>query len=136
MKSMNNEQLSMNKMVENLEEAQGQDICDRTRAYALRIIKLYRVIENDHVGQIIGKQLLRSGTSIGANIEEAQAAQSSADFVHKMNIALKEARESRYWLNLIVDAELSSATRLNPLLQETEEIIRILFTIIKKTRKP
>ncbi len=70
--------------------ARGQDICGRTRAYTVRIIKLYQVIEKDGAGKVIGKQLLRSGTSIGANIEEAQAGQSRSDFIHKMSIALKE----------------------------------------------
>lgn len=69
-----------------------KEICDRTRAFALRIIKLYQAIRKDEVGRVIGRQLLRSGTSIGANVEEAQAGQSTADFIAKMNIALKEAR--------------------------------------------
>lgn len=86
--------------------ARGQDICDRTRAFALRVIKLYRVINKDAVGRVIGRQLLRSGTSIGANVEETQAAQSPKDFISKNSIALKEARETRYWLRLLRDAQL------------------------------
>jgi len=112
----------------------GQDICDRTRAYSLRVIKLFRVIEQDGVGRVIGKQLLRSGTSIGANVAEAQSGQSQADFVHKLNLALKEARESEYWLRLIVDAELVPADRMESILAETEEITKILYTIIQKSK--
>ncbi len=114
-------------------EPKGKEICDRTRAFALRVIKLYQALEKNGVGRVIGKQLLRAGTSIGANVEEAQAAQSKADFVAKMNIALKEARETRYWLTLVLEAELFPETRLNPVLTETEEIIKVLYTIIQRT---
>ena len=67
--------------------SKGQEICNRTRAYALRIIRLYQSLRKDEVGRVLGRQLLRSGTSIGANVEEAQAGQSPADFVAKMSIA-------------------------------------------------
>jgi four helix bundle protein len=115
-------------------ESKGQDICDRTRAYALRIINLYRVVAKDEVGRILGKQALRAGTSIGANVEEAQAGQSQADFVARMSIALKEARETRYWLRLIRDAEVLSQKQLGPLLTEIEELIKIIYTIIQNTK--
>lgn len=85
---MNNEQKVLG--------SRGQDICDRTRAFALVIIETYRSLKKDDVGRVIGKQLLRSGTSIGANVEEAQSAESRKDFVHKMSIALKESRETHY----------------------------------------
>lgn len=113
----------------------GKEICDRTRAFALRIIKLYQAISKDEVGRVIGRQLLRSGTSIGANVEEAQAGQSTADFVTKMNIALKEARETRYWLTLLLEAEIFPSQRLMPLHTEVEELIKILYTIIRNARK-
>jgi four helix bundle protein len=114
--------------------SKGQDICDRTRAFALRVIKMYRVLAKDEVGRILGKQLLRSGTSIGANVEEAQAGQSNADFVHKMSLALKEARESRYWLKLILEGEVMPANRLDAILVEIEEIIKLLYTIIQNSK--
>jgi four helix bundle protein len=117
------------------EKFKGQDICERTRAHSLRVIRLFRVIEHDEVGRVIGKQLLRCGTSIGANVAEAQSGQSTADFIHKMTIALKEARETDYWLRLIVDAELVAADRMVPILTETEEITKILFTIIQKSKR-
>ncbi len=84
--------------------------------------------------RILGKQLLRSGTSIGANIEEGQASQSDADFIHKYSIACKEARETHYWLRLLSATKILPAEKLSPLTQECDEIIAILTTIIKKMR--
>ena len=107
-----------------------QDIAERTVAYSLRIIKLYRALEKDSVGRILGKQLLRSGTSIGANTHEAQGAQSKADFIAKMSIAHKEARESAYWLRLIKEAELIPANRLDDLADETSQLNKILAAIL------
>lgn len=115
-------------------EPKGQDICDRTRAFALRVIKVHQALVKDQTGRILGRQLLRSGTSIGANVEEAQAGQSQPDFVAKMNLALKEARETRYWLTLVIEAELLTAKRLGPILTEVEELIKILYTIIQNTK--
>src|SRR5689334_16181522 len=91
-------------------QPRGQDICDRTFAFAVQITKLCRRL-NKHpdVDQILTRQLSRSGTSIGANVEEVQAGQSEQDFIHKYAIALKEARETRYWLRLLVASECISA---------------------------
>jgi four helix bundle protein len=116
------------------EGAIGQDICDRTRQFALRIIKLYRVVRRDEIGQVIGRQLLRAGTSIGANVEEAQAAQSKADFRHKMSLALKEARETHYWLRLLSDAAVVPPARLTELLAEVDQLMRIIYTIIQNAK--
>ena len=81
------------------------------------------------------KQLLRSGTSIGANVEEAQASESKKDFVHKYSLALKEAREAHYWLRLLVASEIISESRLQPLKAEANELVAILTTICKKNRE-
>ncbi len=105
-------------------------IVERTVQYALEIIRLYRNIERDSVGKILGKQLLRSGTSIGANVHEAQAAQSKADFICKMSIAHTEARESAYWLRLIQEAHLSTAQVVEKIQDETVQLIRILSAIL------
>lgn len=113
----------------------GKDVCDRTRDFALRIIKAYQALEHTSAGRVLGKQLLRAGTSIGANVAEAQSGQSTADFIAKMSIALKEARETRYWLTLVAGSELLPLQRVTPLLGETEEIIKILFSIIQNTRR-
>ena len=107
-----------------------KDILERTVNYSLRIVKLYRELEKDSVGRVFGKQLLRSGTAIGANVHEAQGGQSKADFIAKMSIAHKEARESAYWLRLIQEAELISANRISDLSHETGELIKILSSIL------
>ena len=106
------------------------DILDRSVAYSLRIIKLYRELEKDSVGTIIGKQLLRSGTGIGANVHEAQGGQSRADFIAKMSIAHKEAYESAYWLQIISEDQLIPEERLHELQDDTEQIVKILSSIL------
>ena len=103
-----------------------QAITDRTVAYGLSVIHLYRRLEGDPVGRILGRQLLRSGTSIGANIEEAQGAQSKRDFITKLSIAHKEARESTYWLRLIKDARLLPEGVLSNVMNETTQLVKIL----------
>ena len=90
--------------------------------------------EQKGVGEVLSRQLLRSGTSIGANLEEAMAGQSKADFVSKCNIALKEARETHYWLRLFKENKVVSAERLSELTKESNELIAILTTIVKKSR--
>jgi len=82
---------------------------------------------------VLSKQLLKSGTSIGANVEEAQAGQSRADFLSKMSIASKEARETRYWLRLIRDSKILEARDVAPLLAESDELVRIISSIVKTT---
>ena len=87
------------------------------------------------MGRTLAKQLILSGTSIGANVEESQAAQSTADFIHKLQISLKEARETRYWLRLLIATKILPQPRLSPLLNEAEEIIKIIAAIIVKTKR-
>lgn len=98
--------------------------------FALQIIKLYQKLckANEFV---LSKQLLRSGTSIGANVAEAQAAQSRADFISKMSIASKEARETHYWLRLLQDSGIAEQPEIEPLLAEASSIINILTSIVK-----
>jgi len=109
-------------------------ITERTVAYSLRIIRLYRTLARDSVGQILGRQLLRSGTSIGANVHEAQGGQSRPDFIAKVSIAYKEARESAYWLRLIGEAELVAPAALKELVDETEQLTRILSSILLSSK--
>lgn len=106
------------------------DIVRRSMDYSLRIIQFYREIEKDNVGQILGKQLLRSGTSIGANVHEAQGGQSKADFISKISIAHKEAREAFYWLSLMEEAKITSADKTSFLKDETGQLIKILSSIL------
>lgn len=116
-------------------EKNSSDIVKRTIAYSLRIIKVYRELEKDGIGRILGKQLLRSGTSIGANVHEAQGAQSKADFIAKISIAHKEARESAYWLHLFQESQLISKSRIHNLFDETEQLIKILSSILITSKK-
>jgi four helix bundle protein len=113
----------------------GKNICDRTREYALVIIELSQSIERTATGRVLMMQLVRSGTSMGANVAEAQSAQSAADFVSKMSIALKEARETHYWLALISESRMLSADHVAAVINETDEIIRVLYAIIHKTKQ-
>ena len=111
------------------------DLPDRTFAFAERIVRLCLALEGENtVAATLVKQLLRSGTSIGANVEEAQASESKRDFVHKYWIAAKEDRETHYWLRLLAKTEVISPSRLEPLTAEANELIAILTSICKKNR--
>ena len=105
-------------------------ILEQSYAFALEIIALAKVIR-DKREYDLASQLWRSGTSIGANVEEAQAAQSRADFRSKMTIAAKEARETHYWLRLTCDGNVLDSDKVSPLIDETEAIKRILTSIVK-----
>jgi four helix bundle protein len=113
------------------------DIRERSFAYALRAIKLFQALVRgrDRTGGVIGRQFLRSATSIGANIEEAQAGESRADFIHKYGIAQKEAKESLYWLRLLGKSGIVPEDRLISIMQETEELIAVLTAIIIKAKR-
>jgi four helix bundle protein len=112
------------------------DIRRRAYQYALRAIRLFQYLQKqkDSAGWILGKQYLRAATSIGANIEEAQASESRADFVHKIGIAQKEARESLFWLRLLADSHILSGARLSSLMKETEEMVAVITAIVVNTK--
>lgn len=113
-----------------------RDLPDRTFKFALNVTELcQRLLEKPGVGRAIGKQLFDSGTSIGANIEEAQDGQSKADFISKCSIALKEARETHYWLRLLEVGGICKCGEVRGLLGECDELIAILTTIVKKTKE-
>ena len=117
-------------------QIQVKDIRLRAFDFAVQIVKLCQYLDEKRgVERIIGNQLLRSGTSIGANLEEAEAGQSKADFISKNSIALKEARETHYWLKLLAATEIVPTTWLSPLQQETEELTKIIAAIIIKAKK-
>jgi four helix bundle protein len=122
-------------MIDSEGEIQEKDIQKRAFLFACRIINFYRFIaKQDDVGEVLGRQVLRSGTSIGANLEEASAGQSKADFVSKCYIALKEARETYYWLRLFSETKVIPAERINELVEESNELVAILTTIVKNAR--
>lgn len=111
------------------------EIKERSFQFAIRIVKLCQSLEfASTTTHTLIAQLIRSGTSIGANIEEANGSQSKADFTAKMYIACKEARETHYWLRLLVSTEVVKAEKLESLIDESNQIVAILTTITKKSR--
>jgi four helix bundle protein len=116
---------------------QDNIILDKSFAFAVRVVKLYKYLCDEKKEYVLSKQLLRSGTSIGANINEAQAAQSTNDFIAKMSIASKEARESRYWIDLLIQTDFLDASEQysQTLRSDIDELIKILTSIIKTTQE-
>ena len=111
-----------------MEEAQGMDLREKTTDYARRIIRLYRCLPKETVTQTLGRQLLRSGTSVGANYREAARGRSTPEFIAKVGDSLRELDESAYWLELLAEEPGLSAERLSPLRKETNELIAIFVT--------
>ncbi len=106
-------------------------IDNKSKAFAIRIVKLYCYLKDEKAEYVMSKQLLRSGTSIGANTRESRNAQSRMDFLNKLNIALKEADETEYWLEILHDTDFLSDAEFTSIYNDCEEIINILTTIIK-----
>ncbi len=104
-------------------------IQDKSYSFALRIIDLYKKLVKDHIDQYLTRQLLHSGTSIGANVEEAIGGQSDKDFLSKISIAYKEARETKYWLRLLRDSEFIPTPSAASLLEDCEELLKIIGSI-------
>src|SRR5436309_13761350 len=116
-------------------ETKPQDLKIRTKAYALRIIRIYSALPKpDAVAQVLGKQVLRSGTSLGANYREASRGRSKAEFISKIGDCLKEIEETEYWLELLVDSGCVSAVKMADLLDETRQLIAIFTTIDKRSK--
>ena len=112
-----------------------KDLRTRTKMFARRVIRLYVALpKNDTVAQVLGKQALRAGTSVGANYREAHRARSKAEFISKIGDCLKEADETLYWLELLLDENFVSSRRLQPLLDEADELLAILTTISKRAK--
>jgi four helix bundle protein len=101
------------------------DLRKRTKNFALRIIQMYVALPKSTVAQVLGKQVLRSGTSIGANYREAHRGRSKAEFIAKVGDSLRELEETAYWLELLVDAEILPTSKLGPLRKETDELTAI-----------
>jgi four helix bundle protein len=127
----------MDALTKDPDKGPPQEIRARTFAYALRAVHLFQHLQKkkDGAGWILGKQYLRAATSIGANVAEAQAGESRADFIHKLGIAQKEARESLFWLRLLAESKIVGAARLRPLTKETEELIAVITAILVRTKK-
>lgn len=110
-------------------------IKNKSYAFALRIIKLYKYLVSEQKEYVLSKQVLRSGTAIGALVREAEHAESKADFIHKMAIALKEANETEYWLMLLKDSEYISGKNYNSIYPDSVELIKLLVSIVKSTKE-
>ncbi|MBI5021362.1 MAG: four helix bundle protein [Ignavibacteriales bacterium] len=111
-----------------------QDIVERTFNFGVKIVNLTSKLPQSREGYVLGKQLLRSGTSIGANVEEAESGYTKDVFTYKMNIALSEARETHYWLRMIDAIKFIEQFSLNEMISEADEIKRILGAIVSKAR--
>jgi len=112
-------------------------VLNKSFEFAVRIVKLYKYLCDDKKEFMLSKQLLRSGTSIGANINEAQAGQSKADFISKMSIASKEARETKYWIELLIKADYLNKddNHVQSLLEDIIELVKIITSIVKTSKE-
>ena len=117
-----------------MNERVRQDLRGRTKTFALRIIKLYTSLPKSQEAQVLGKQILRSGTSVGAHYHEACRAKSNADFISKVEGGLQEIEETIYWMELIGESNIFSEERLKPLHKEAEELIAMFVTMAKNIK--
>lgn len=114
--------------------AEPADIGERLLRFGTRVIKVVESLPKNLVGRTVGDQLLRSGLSVGANFEEAQAAESKQDFVHKLQLALKELREPGYWLRVIANADIVPKQRLLSLMDESNQLVAMLSKAVARTK--
>ena len=113
----------------------NQNVQDKSFAFAIRIVNLSKYLQSEKKEFVLSKQVLRSGTSIGANLSEAQQAQSRADFTSKLNIALKEATETQYWLRLLHATGYLDSHEFESLYCDCDELVKILVTSIKTIKQ-
>ena len=121
--------------IENEFNMKNNIISEKSIEFSIRLIKLYKILIDDKKEFILSKQLLRSGTAIGALIREAEHAQSKADFLNKMNIALKEANETDYWILLLCKGDFISEKEYQSIQKDCEELIKLLVKIVKTTKE-
>ena len=112
-----------------------RDLRDRTKHFALRIVEMFSVIPKTAEAQVLGKQVLRSGTSVGANYREAYRGRSKAEFISKCGDSLRELEETAYWLELLVDGKIVPPEELSALRQECDELIAIFVTILRRSKE-
>jgi four helix bundle protein len=111
------------------------DLRTRTKQYALRVIRLYAALPGAVPAQVMGKQLLRAGTSVGAHYREASRSRSDAEFISKLEVGIQELDESSYWMELLVESETIKPRLLKNLLGESNELLAILTTCVKKVKQ-
>lgn len=124
---VNSEKRKSEKMGESILKSKSYD-------FAIQIVRIVKTLQNDQREFVLSKQLLRSGTAVGALIAEAEFGQSKADFTHKLSIALKEANETRYWLNILHDTDYIDKTSFYKLSDDCTDLIRLLVASIKTTK--
>lgn len=107
---------------------------DKSYDFAIRIVRLSQYLQNEHKEYVLSRQILKSGTSIGALVREAKYAQSTLDFIHKLSIALKEANETYYWLSLLHDTNYIETKLFNSLQNDCDELISLLVSIVKTSK--
>ena len=117
-----------------MEHTSSNVVREKSKAFAIRTIRFVRYLQTEKKDFVLSNQILRSGTSIGANVRESKNAQSSADFINKLSIALKEADETSYWLELLFESDTIDKTMFNSLYDDTKELIALLTSIIKTTK--
>jgi four helix bundle protein len=110
-------------------------VYEKSFAFALRVVKLAKYLNEDKREYILAKQVLRSGTAIGALVREAEHAESKADFIHKMAIALKEANETLYWLELLKQSDYIDSQSFDAISLDSEELIKLLVSIVKNSKR-
>ena len=125
----------MNESESNVREREKRDLQVRTKSFALRIVRLYCSLPKTTEAQVLGRQLLRSGTSVGAHYREAMRARSVAEFISKVEGGLQELEETSYWMELLVESEIVSETRLSNLLQEANEITAMLVSSARTAKE-
>ena len=108
---------------------------DKSFAFAIRVVRLYKILCEERKEYVLSKQVLRSGTAIGALVRESEHAQSAADFINKLSIALKEANETEYWLMLLHEADYLTEVEYDSIIKDCKELLRLLISIIKKTNE-
>jgi len=116
-------------------EQQPNVMKEKSFAFALRVVKLYRFLNQQKQEYVMSKQLLRSGTAVGALVREAEHAESKADFIHKLSIALKEANETDYWIELLYQSEIITDNQYQSISPDITELIKLLVSIIKTSKR-
>ena len=111
------------------------DLKTRTKVFALRVIKLYSSLPKTTLAQTLGKQLLRSGTSVGAHYREGMRARSNAEFISKLEGGLQELEETIYWLELVIESGIFKENRVADLISEAEELVAVIITCVKNAKK-
>ena len=117
-----------------MEHTSNNVVLEKSKAFAIRTIRFVRYLQTEKKDFVLSNQILRSGTSIGANVRESKNAQSTADFINTLSIALKEADETAYWLELLFESDTIDKTMFNSLNDDTKELIALLTSIIKTTK--